>query len=156
MSGNGIKELNTPVPRPVYFFLAVTALFAVVYWVLMPALAARVDLHQGACSHRSAQLVTESVQAGRSRTAALDQAQSRPESFKDIQADSAVDGTGCGRPAGRCSATTARHVMARTQRVPRISEPDHASWLWAAIPKASPKRSGSASIPPIRKAGHRR
>ena len=27
---NGIKELNTPVPRPVYFFLAVTALFAVV------------------------------------------------------------------------------------------------------------------------------
>src|SRR5258705_10284207 len=35
--GNGIKELNTPVPRPVYFFLIVTALFAVVYWVLMPA-----------------------------------------------------------------------------------------------------------------------
>ena len=34
---NGIKELNTPVPRPVYFFLIVTALFAVVYWVLMPA-----------------------------------------------------------------------------------------------------------------------
>ena len=25
---NGIKELNTPVPRPVYFFLIVTALFA--------------------------------------------------------------------------------------------------------------------------------
>ncbi len=34
---NGIKELNTPVPRAVYFFLIVTALFAVVYWVLMPA-----------------------------------------------------------------------------------------------------------------------
>jgi cytochrome c oxidase cbb3-type subunit III len=34
---NGIKELNTPVPRLVYFFLAVTALFSVVYWVLMPA-----------------------------------------------------------------------------------------------------------------------
>ena len=34
---NGIKELNTPVPRPVYFFLIVTALFSVVYWVLMPA-----------------------------------------------------------------------------------------------------------------------
>jgi cytochrome c oxidase cbb3-type subunit 3 len=28
--------LNTPVPRPVYFFLIVTALFRVVYWVLMP------------------------------------------------------------------------------------------------------------------------
>lgn len=34
---NGIKELNTPVPRPVYFFLIVTFLFAVGYWLLMPA-----------------------------------------------------------------------------------------------------------------------
>lgn len=34
---NGIKELNTPVPRVVYFFLIVTALFSVIYWVLMPA-----------------------------------------------------------------------------------------------------------------------
>src|SRR5262245_54812636 len=34
---NGIKELNTPVPRIVYFFLIVTALFAVGYWILMPA-----------------------------------------------------------------------------------------------------------------------
>jgi cytochrome c oxidase cbb3-type subunit 3 len=34
---NGIKELNTPVPRPVYFFLIATALFSLVYWVLMPA-----------------------------------------------------------------------------------------------------------------------
>lgn len=34
---NGIEELNTPVPRVVFFFLAVTALFAVGYWILMPA-----------------------------------------------------------------------------------------------------------------------
>ena len=34
---NGIKELNTPVPRPVYFFLVAAFLFSVVYWVLMPA-----------------------------------------------------------------------------------------------------------------------
>jgi len=34
---NGIKELNTPVPRPVWFFLIVTALFAIGYWILMPA-----------------------------------------------------------------------------------------------------------------------
>src|SRR6516164_435643 len=33
---NGIKELNTPVPRPVYFFLAVAVAFALGYWVLMP------------------------------------------------------------------------------------------------------------------------
>jgi cytochrome c oxidase cbb3-type subunit 3 len=34
---NGIKELNTRVPRAVYFFLALTATFAVIYWLLMPA-----------------------------------------------------------------------------------------------------------------------
>lgn len=34
---NGIKELNTPVPKAVWFFIIVTHLFALVYWVLMPA-----------------------------------------------------------------------------------------------------------------------
>ncbi|NML91298.1 cytochrome-c oxidase, cbb3-type subunit III [Sphingobium sp. TB-6] len=34
---NGIKELNTPVPKAVWFFLIVTALFSLGYWVLMPA-----------------------------------------------------------------------------------------------------------------------
>jgi cytochrome c oxidase cbb3-type subunit 3 len=32
-----IKELNTPVPRVVYFFLTVAVLFSIGYWVLMPA-----------------------------------------------------------------------------------------------------------------------
>src|SRR5262250_3454290 len=34
---NGIKELNTPVPRPVYFFLLLAFLFSLGYWILMPA-----------------------------------------------------------------------------------------------------------------------
>jgi len=34
---NGIKELNTPVPRAVYVFLVITFAFSVVYWLLMPA-----------------------------------------------------------------------------------------------------------------------
>ena len=34
---NDIKELNTPVPRTVYVFLAGAFLFSVVYWLLMPA-----------------------------------------------------------------------------------------------------------------------
>lgn len=34
---NGIKELNTPVPWAVWFFLITTFLFSVVWWVLMPA-----------------------------------------------------------------------------------------------------------------------
>lgn len=34
---NGIKELNTPVPRIVFVALAITALFSLGYWILMPA-----------------------------------------------------------------------------------------------------------------------
>src|SRR5262249_3828258 len=34
---NGIKELNTPVPRAVYFFLIAAALFALGGWILYPA-----------------------------------------------------------------------------------------------------------------------
>lgn len=34
---NGIKELDTPVPRGVLIFLIVTHIFAVVWWFLMPA-----------------------------------------------------------------------------------------------------------------------
>jgi cytochrome c oxidase cbb3-type subunit 3 len=34
---NGIKELNTPVPRLVIFFLVTTALFSLGYWILFPA-----------------------------------------------------------------------------------------------------------------------
>jgi cytochrome c oxidase cbb3-type subunit 3 len=34
---NGIKELNTPVPKAVWFFLILTGLFSVGYWILMPA-----------------------------------------------------------------------------------------------------------------------
>lgn len=34
---NGIEELETPIPRVVLFFLAATTLFAIGYWILMPA-----------------------------------------------------------------------------------------------------------------------
>lgn len=34
---NGIKELNTPIPKTVWLFLLVTVIFSVGYWILMPA-----------------------------------------------------------------------------------------------------------------------
>lgn len=34
---NGITEINRPVPRVVWIFLAVTVIFSVIYWILMPA-----------------------------------------------------------------------------------------------------------------------
>ncbi|MCC6597291.1 MAG: cytochrome-c oxidase, cbb3-type subunit III [Alphaproteobacteria bacterium] len=34
---NGIKELNTPIPRAILLFIIVTHLFALGYWIFMPA-----------------------------------------------------------------------------------------------------------------------
>src|SRR5260370_35872718 len=83
---NGIKELNTPVPRPVYFFLIVTALFSVIYWVLMPTWPLGVTYTKGLLGIDQRNIVTERLkQAALERgvwTKLID-----PESFKDIQAD---------------------------------------------------------------------
>ena len=64
---NGIKELNTPVPRPVYFFLIVTALFSVIYWVLMPTWPLGVTYTKGLLGIDQRNIVTESL-----KQAALD------------------------------------------------------------------------------------
>ena len=84
---NGIKELNTPVPRPVYFFLT---LAVPVFGRLLGAdagLAARRDLHQGPARHRSAQDRRGIAEGGRDRSRRLDQARSRPASYATIQSD---------------------------------------------------------------------
>lgn len=59
---NGIKELNTPVPKPVYFFLAVTFIFSVGYWVLMPAWPTGKEHTKGLLGYDDRAKVTESVQ----------------------------------------------------------------------------------------------
>ena len=114
---NGIKELNTPVPRPVYFFLIVTALFSVVYWVLMPAWPLGVTYTKGLLGIDQRTTVNESLaQAALERSA-----WSKPieaGSFKQIQADPRLMET-CGRPVARCSATIVRHVMDRTRGAAR-------------------------------------
>lgn len=83
---NGIKELNTPVPRPVYFFLIVTALFAVSYWVLMPAWPIGVTYTKGILGIDQRATVDQSL-----KEAALERAvwtkRVEAESFEEIQAD---------------------------------------------------------------------
>ena len=34
---NGITELNTRVPRAVWFFIIVTHVYALIWWILMPS-----------------------------------------------------------------------------------------------------------------------
>lgn len=59
---NGIEELETPIPRVVLFFLAVTALFAVVYWILMPAWPIGVTYTRGLLGIDQRAVVTRQVE----------------------------------------------------------------------------------------------
>lgn len=83
---NGIKELNTPVPKPVWFFLAATLAFSLIYWVLMPAWPYGVSYTRGLLGLDQRDIVTESIEA-----AALERAlwgeRIVTGSFEEIQAD---------------------------------------------------------------------
>lgn len=61
---NGIKELNTPVPKAVWFFIIVTHLFALVYWVLMPAFPLLTTYTKGLLRHDDREQVRLALQSG--------------------------------------------------------------------------------------------
>ncbi|MCC8954216.1 cytochrome-c oxidase, cbb3-type subunit III [Bradyrhizobium sp. Pear77] len=59
---SGLKELNTPVPRVLYFFLTLAFLFSVGYWVLMPAWPLGVTYTKGLLGIDQRKLVAVSLQ----------------------------------------------------------------------------------------------
>src|SRR6476620_8236885 len=83
---NGIKELNTPVPRVVYFFLIVTATFSLVYWLLFPAFPLGATYTKGLLGTDQRTNVAESL-----KEAALDRQgwtkRIETESYQAVQAD---------------------------------------------------------------------
>ena len=83
---NGIKELNTPVPRPVWFFLITTALFSLGYWILMPAWPIGVSYTKGLLGIDQRNILAESL-----KNAALERSvwtrRIESESYAQIQAD---------------------------------------------------------------------
>ncbi len=86
---NGIKELNTRVPRPVYFFLAVTFTFAVIYWVLMPAWPLGWTYTKGLLGIDQRKTVAEALQQEAAERASwISRIES--ESFVEIQADNGL------------------------------------------------------------------
>ena len=132
---NGIKELNTPVPRPVYFFLIATALFAVGYWILMPTWPTGVSYTKGLLEIDQRTTVAESLkQAQLERSAWTKRIET--ESFSSIQSDPklmtivrqtgrAVFGDNC----AACHGTDARGGKG----FPNLRT---ASWLWGGTPEA--------------------
>ena len=83
---NGITELNTPVPKPVWFFLIVTTLFAVGYWLLMPAFPLWSTFTKGLLGADDRAAVTAAVkQAAADRTVWTGQIASK--SYAEIERD---------------------------------------------------------------------
>jgi len=60
---NGIEELDTPIPRVALFFLVSTALFALGYWILMPAWPLGVTYTRGLLGFDQREVVTRQVEA---------------------------------------------------------------------------------------------
>jgi cytochrome c oxidase cbb3-type subunit 3 len=131
---NGIKELNTPVPRPVYFFLIATALFSIVYWVLMPAWPLGMIYTRGLLGIDQRTTVTESL-----RQAALDREnwtkRIAAESYPAIQADpnlmTIVRQTGRTLFGDNCAACHGFNAKGG-KGFPDLTT---ASWLWGGDPE---------------------
>lgn len=132
---NGIKELNTPVPRPVYFFLIATALFALGYWVLMPSWPLGTTYFKGLLGSDQRAVVRQSVQE-----ATLERAQwagrISDEGFAQIQADPrlmrVVREAGPALFGDNCAACHGRDARGN-KGFPNLTGD---SWLWGGTSEA--------------------
>lgn len=131
---NGIKELNTPVPRPIYYFLGAAVAFAIGYWILMPAWPTGVSYTKGLLGVDQRATVARSLEL-----AALDRSvwtkRIEAESFADIAQDPGLMETV--RETGRtlfndnCAACHGRHARGGNG-FPSLAT---SSWLWGGSPE---------------------
>ncbi len=132
---NGIKELNTPVPRAVYLFLAAAFLFSVVYWLLMPAWPLGVTYTKGLLGIDQQTSVDASVRQARAERAPWS-ARIEAASFEDIQADAALMQTV--RETGRAlfgdNCAVCHGVDAKGG--PGFPNLTDTAWLWGGEPEA--------------------
>ena len=132
---NGITELNTPVPKLVWFFLIVTALFAVGYWLLMPAFPLWSTFTKGMLGADDRAAVTASVkQAAADRTVWTGQIASK--SYAEIERDprlmAAVRESGRALFGDNCSVCHGREAKG-SRGFPDLTR---SSFLWGNSPEA--------------------
>jgi cytochrome c oxidase cbb3-type subunit III len=131
---NGITELNTPVPRPVYFFLAATFTFAVIYWVLMPAWPLWSTYTKGLLGASDRNAVTESLQqAAAAREVWTKRIES--EDYATVQTDPGLMQSV--RDSGRTLFTDNCAVChgGKATGGPGYPNLTGASWLWGGSPE---------------------
>lgn len=126
---NGITELNTPVPRAVYFFLITTFLFSVGYWILMPAWPLGVSFTKGLLGIDQREIVSQSLQEATLERGVWTR-RIEAESFDQIRADAGlmkvVRDTGrtlFGDNCAACHGTNARG----SKGFPNLTT---SAWLW--------------------------
>lgn len=132
---NGIKELNTPMPRAVYFFLLVSFLFSAGCWLLLPAWPLGTTYTKGLLGIDQRTTVAESL-----KQAAMDREtwtkRIEAGSFEELQADAAV--MRVVRQTGRtlfmdnCAACHGMHATGG-KGFPSLTTD---SWLWGGSPEA--------------------
>lgn len=83
---NGIKELNTPVPKPVWFFLITLGLFGIVWTTLMPSWPSATGYFKGLLGADQRQAVRQSIEEAAAQRAAW-MSRIGEESLSQIQAD---------------------------------------------------------------------
>jgi cytochrome c oxidase cbb3-type subunit 3 len=130
---NGIKELNTPVPRAVYFFLIATALFAVGYWILMPAWPLGLTYTKGLLGIDQRAIVSESLkEAALDRAALVDRIASADDAAieGDPQLMAFVRHTGRTLFGDNCAACHGRNAQGG-KGFPILTT---SSWLWGGDP----------------------
>lgn len=132
---NGIKELNTPVPRVVIFFLIMTALYSVVYWILMPAWPLGVSYTKGLLGIDQRDVVAGQIKrADEERSVWTKRIEA--ESFEQILADpklmTVVRQTGSTLFGDNCSGCHGRTAEGGLGFPALVSS----TWLWGGSPEA--------------------
>jgi len=144
---SGIKELNTPVPRVVYFSLIATFIFSVVYWVLMPAWPLGVTYTKGLLGIDQRDTVADDLkQAALERSVWTKRVET--EGFKEIQTDQrlmdAVRLTGRTLFGDNCAGCHGANAQGG-KGYPSLTS---SSWLWGGDPEtiAETMRVGINSV----------
>ena len=153
---NGIKELDTPVPRGVLIFIIVTHVWALLWWILMPTWPLVTTYTKGILGTDQRKIVEQDLGRSPGRASGLDEGHRNVE----LRGDPGQRGPDEGRPDDRPPA-----LRRQLRRLPRgrregprqLSRPDGRRLaLGRRAWRRSPRPCGWASTPAIRTPGSRR
>lgn len=146
---NGITELNSPVPRPVWWFLTATHLTALIMVILLPAIPLWFTYSKGLWGVEQGEEADVAIaNAAQIRSVWMDQISALP--YAIIQADTAlmpiVRSAGASLFGDNCAACHGKAGMGNAG-FPNLTDAD---WLWGADPEvmAETLRVGINSVHP--------